>query len=88
MTGIGIYLIRQLPSPQKLVSSEDYAVSTQIFDRNNILLYEIYADENRIPIKIEDLPEHITQATIAIEDRRFLSSPGHRYPRCHPGITQ
>lgn len=76
MTGTGIYLIKQLPSPQKLISNEHYAVSTQIFDRNNILLYEIYADENRIPINIENLPEHVIQTTIAIEDRRFYRHLG------------
>ena len=69
--GTLIYLISELPSPKKLSSSEYYAVSTQIFDRNGELLYEVYGDENRTPVKIETLPEHLLQATIAIEDKNF-----------------
>lgn len=70
------YLLNQLPSPRKLTQSENYDVSTQIFDRNGILLYEIYADENRIPIKLEDLPPHVYQAAIAIEDKKFYQHFG------------
>lgn len=65
------YLLKDLPSPQRLTAQENFAVSTQIFDRNGVLLYEVYADENRIPVKIEDLPVHVLQATVAIEDKNF-----------------
>ncbi|MBD3250468.1 MAG: PBP1A family penicillin-binding protein [Candidatus Pacebacteria bacterium] len=68
---ITLLLMQQLPSPRKLTTSEEYAVSTQIFDRNHKLLYEIYADENRIPITLEKVPEHVVQATLAIEDKNF-----------------
>lgn len=66
-----VYLLRDLPSPTKLTSSENYAVSTQIFDRNGTLLYEIFGDENRTPIVLDDLPPYVAQATIAIEDKNF-----------------
>jgi len=66
-----VYLLRDLPSPKKLTSQDNFAVSSQIFDRNGQLLYEIYADENRIPVKLEDLPDHVKQSTIAIEDKNF-----------------
>lgn len=66
-----IYLFQHLPSPKNLISTHSYAVSTQIFDRNGELLYEIYADENRIPVNLENVPDHIKQATIAIEDKNF-----------------
>ncbi len=71
-----VYLINQLPSTKNLTADDHYAVSTQIFDRNNVLLYEIYADENRIPVKVEDIPEHVIQATIAIEDKNFYQHFG------------
>jgi 1A family penicillin-binding protein len=71
-----VYILQDLPSPRNLTSSENFAVSTQIFDRNGILLYEIFADENRIPISIDELPPHVLQATIAIEDQRFYSHFG------------
>jgi len=70
LIGMG-YLIQQLPSPRRLTSTENYAVSTQIFDRHDQLLYEIFSEENRVPIQIEKLPEHVYQATISIEDKNF-----------------
>lgn len=71
-----IYLYKQLPSPSNLTSSENFPVSTQIFDRNGKLLYEIYGNENRIPIKVNSLPKHVLEATIAIEDKNFYSHHG------------
>lgn len=64
-------LLKDLPSPRRLTNVENYPVSTQIFDRNGILLYEIFADENRVPIKLDDLPPYVAQAAIAIEDKNF-----------------
>jgi len=66
-----VYLLRDLPSPARLTSSENFAVSTQIFDRNGKLLYEIFADKNRIPIELNTLPPHVYQAAISIEDKNF-----------------
>lgn len=66
-----IYLLQQLPSPTRLTSQDNYAVSTQIFDRHGELLYEIFADQNRTPIKLADLPAYVPQAAIAIEDKNF-----------------
>lgn len=71
-----IYLYKQLPSPNNLTANENFPVSTQIFDRNGTLLYEIYGNENRIPINIDDLPTHVLQATVAIEDKKFYSHHG------------
>lgn len=70
------YFLRDLPSPTRLQSAEDLAVSTKIFDRNGILLYEIFADENRTPISLNDLPPYVAQATIAIEDKNFYKHFG------------
>jgi len=69
------FILKDLPSPSKLTSGE-FPVSTKIFDRSGQLLYEIYADYNRTPIKLETLPEHIKQATIAIEDKNFYKHHG------------
>lgn len=75
MVGL-VYILRDLPSPTRLTSQENFAVSTQIFDRNGTLLYEIFADENRTPVSIDDLPPHVLQAAVAIEDQRFYSHFG------------
>jgi 1A family penicillin-binding protein len=77
ITAVGlVYVLRDIPSPTRLTSQENFAVSTQIFDRNGTLLYEIFADENRVPVSIDELPPHVLQAAVAIEDQRFYSHFG------------
>jgi penicillin-binding protein 1C len=63
-------IFKDLPSPRKL-ESQTYPVSTQIFDRNGQLLYEVYADANRTPVTLNSLPSYVSQATISIEDQNF-----------------
>jgi penicillin-binding protein 1C len=65
------YLLRDVPSPRRLTSSDNFPVSTQIFDRKGRLLYEVFADENRTPIDIKTLPPYVYQASVAIEDQNF-----------------
>lgn len=68
-------VFRDLPSPANL-KSKAYPVSTKILDRHGKLLYEIYADKNRTPISLKDLPPYVYQATIAIEDQNFYTHHG------------
>ena len=75
---IGSFIFKDLPSPTKL-SKKTYSVSTLIFDRNGELLYEIYADENRTPITLESLPNHLLTSTIAIEDQNFYRHFGFSF---------
>jgi len=70
------YILRDLPSPERLSATDTFAVSTKIYDRNGTLLYEIYGDENRTPIKLADLPPYVSQASIAIEDQHFYKHFG------------
>jgi len=72
----GIYtFLRTLPSPTN-IGKINYALSTHIYDRNGKLLYEIYRDQNRTPIKLKDLPSFVSQATVAIEDKDFYRHGG------------
>ncbi len=66
------YILKDLPSAANLGSGDKFAVSSQILDRNGKVLYEIFADENRTPIKIGDLPPYVYQASVSIEDRYFF----------------
>lgn len=70
------WFFHDLPSPLKLKSGELLSISTQIFDRNGKLLYEIFADENRSPVRLQDLPWYVPAATVAIEDQRFYEHHG------------
>lgn len=62
--------LKDLPSPTKL-KGQSYPVSTTIMDRNGTVLYEIYADRNRTPVKLDSLPDYVSNASIAIEDKNF-----------------
>ena len=70
------YIFYQLPSPMSLKDYKTIPLSTHILDRNGKLLYEVFKDEKRTPVKIKDLPTHVEQATIAIEDKSFYKHRG------------
>ena len=70
-----IYFATQVPSPQDLTNRAT-AASTKIYDRDGELLYDIYEDQNRTPIKLSDVPEHVKEATIAMEDKDFYEHSG------------
>ncbi|MBU1129754.1 transglycosylase domain-containing protein, partial [Patescibacteria group bacterium] len=69
------FLMRDLPSPRKL-STFEYPESSRIFDRKGKLLYEIYADKNRVVVGLDQIPENLKEATIAIEDAKFYKHFG------------
>lgn len=70
-----VILLKDVPNPSKLTKNPA-PVSTKILDRNGSLLYEVYTEQNRTPIKIKDLPPYVAQATIAIEDKNFYHHHG------------
>ena len=61
---------RSLPDPNK-INSRIVEQSTKIYDRNDILLYEVYGEAKRTLISFEEMPTCIKQATVAIEDKDF-----------------
>lgn len=63
-----------VPLPDNL--SQNQAVSTQLFDRNGKLIYEIFADQRRTPVKLGDLPDSVKNSTISIEDKNFYEHGG------------
>lgn len=65
------YIFRDLPSPTRLTNPQVIAQSTKILDREGRLLYNIYSTQNRTIIPLSEIPEHMKQATIAIEDKDF-----------------
>jgi 1A family penicillin-binding protein len=71
---IGNYL-ENLPNPS-FIPQNDIPATTKIFDRNGNLLYDIYKDEDRIPISLSQLPKHVIDATIASEDDEFYTHEG------------
>ena len=49
--------------------------STRILSRDSVVIGEL-ALERRTPVDIDSLPDHVPQAFIAIEDKRFYRHPG------------
>lgn len=73
--GIIVFFFTQVPSPDSL-QSRSVAQSTKIFDKNGELLYDIFQNQNRTPVKLTDIPEVVKFATISIEDKDFYKHKG------------
>lgn len=65
---------RDLPRPDRIVRQEGFA--TKILDRNGVILYEVFADQQRTPITIDQVPDYLKQATVATEDKNFYTHGG------------
>lgn len=73
--GAVIFFATQIPNPSDL-SSRSVAEATKIYDRSGELLYDIYQNQNRTPVKLSDVPDYVKQATISIEDKDFYKHSG------------
>jgi 1A family penicillin-binding protein len=69
------YFARGLPSPNELTNRQT-SESTKIYDRHGTLLYNVFDEQNRTLVKLDKIPKHIQQATIAIEDQNFYEHEG------------
>lgn len=75
MAATVLWWSKDLPNPQNL-GDRNIAQSTKIFDRTGThLLYEI-GDIRRTTVPLENISEHITNATIAAEDDQFYEHHG------------
>ncbi|MDQ3008469.1 MAG: transglycosylase domain-containing protein [bacterium] len=72
--GMFAWFSRELPRPGEVVRRDGF--STRLFDRNGTLLYDLYDTQRRTPITIDQVPETLKQATIAIEDKDFYKHQG------------
>jgi 1A family penicillin-binding protein len=71
-----IYYAKDLPRPEKFIERELFE-STRIYDRSGqVLLYEIYGEEKRDWVSLEEIPEYLKQAVIATEDANFYQHSG------------
>ncbi|MFC1653527.1 penicillin-binding protein [Patescibacteria group bacterium] len=68
------WFARDLPSPDKIIRREGFA--TKIMDREEELLYEVFAEQQRTPVEVDEIPEKLKQATVAIEDKDFYTHEG------------
>lgn len=68
------YFSKDLPSPTKVVRREGY--TSQIYDRNGNIIYDLYDDAKRTPVAWNNIPETLKQATVAVEDKSFYTHSG------------
>jgi 1A family penicillin-binding protein len=78
--GLFGWYAKDLPTPNK-INSRFAAQTTQIFDRNGKLLYEMHGDKNRILVNFDEIPDNVKNATIAIEDKNFYKHGGFSMTR-------
>lgn len=69
------YIVKKIPNPTQL-SNGNYPQSSQILDRKGRLLFEIYSDKRRTPVKLAEVPDNLRKATLAIEDVNFYKHNG------------
>ena len=74
--GIYFFIFRNLPTALSLKNLNAIPFSTHIYDRSGKILYEIYRDQNRTPVKLTDLKPYVYHASIAIEDKDFYHHQG------------
>ncbi len=77
--GFGMFFsymfVSRLPSPE-LIGKMNFPLTTHIYDRDGTLLYSFYRDQNRTPIKLDQIPPYVYQASIAVEDKDFFRHKG------------
>lgn len=71
-----LFIKYNLPSPEKLLA-RNVAQSTKIYDREGkVILYEIFAEQRRTVMSLNDIPKDLINATLAAEDKDFFKHPG------------
>lgn len=60
----------------EIAAVTEYPSSSQVFDRQGVLLYEYVGDVRRIPVSPDLIPEYLKQATLVAEDERFFAHAG------------
>lgn len=72
------WISRDLPDPNNL-SNRQISQSTKIYDRTGEhLLYEIYQDQKRTTVPLDQISPWVVKATIAVEDKNFYEHGGIR----------
>lgn len=75
-SGLFVWYAKDLPRPEKFTERQ-FVESTKIYDRTGeVLLYEMYGEERREIIALDQIPDYLKQAVISTEDAKFYSHHG------------
>lgn len=72
--GLVAWVARDMPNPNSI--RQRASGGAKILDRHGDLLYDALGNEMRQPINIDQAPQYLKEATIAIEDKDFYSHGG------------
>lgn len=71
------YYAKDLPTPDGIRHNLTTEETTKIFDRTGQhLLYAVSGEQRRISIPFEEMPTHLKQAAVALEDKNFYQHQG------------
>ncbi len=73
-TGVVFGLLSEMPKLNESKARE--ARTTKIYSSNGKLITRLFVEQNRDVIPLKDIPKHMQQAAIAIEDERFYLHKG------------
>lgn len=77
VTGIGCgFLTASMNTKPDLASDIQPPASSQIYDINGNEIANVHATENRMPVKISQVPKDLQNAFVAVEDNRFYEHMG------------
>src|SRR5438270_5728618 len=60
----------------KAVNLRPLSERSVVYAKDGSVLAVLHAEENRVPVKLSDVPEHVTKAVLDIEDNRFYEHGG------------
>jgi penicillin-binding protein 1A len=71
-----IYYTKDLPRPE-IFAEKSVIMPTRIYDRTGkMLLYQVYGDEIRTIVSLNEVPDYLIYAILAAEDNRFFEHFG------------
>lgn len=77
LTGIGCgFLTASMNTKPNLTDDIRPPASSQIYDVNGNEIANVHAAENRMPVKLSQVPKNLQNAFIAVEDARFYEHAG------------
>lgn len=86
VTGLALY-VTQFAESDFDVNLDDAELSSSTFlyaydaNGNEVQLKQLSTDENRVLITLDDLPQHVIDAFISVEDKRFYEHEGVDWKR-------
>ncbi|HWS49167.1 MAG TPA: PBP1A family penicillin-binding protein [Candidatus Methanoperedens sp.] len=67
-------VVKDLPNINEIYNPPK--LSTKIYDRNGVLLYQFFENEDRSWVSLQQIPDELIKATLAIEDKEFYQHFG------------